>query len=70
MDANLKGNKNKLTFVLDSIEVSGYSIDCSGEIVLKKGAKIQKISGEEFDLGNADEDEFKDLMQDLNDISL
>ena len=70
LDANLKGNKNKLALTVESLEIAGSDIDCSGELVIKKGAKMQKISGEEFDLGNADEDEFRDMMQDLNDTTL
>lgn len=37
------------------------------EFSCKKGATIEKMDGERFDIGNADEDEFQDLYEDIQD---
>ena len=37
------------------------------ELTISEGAKMKKYQGKEFDLGNADEDEFTDLSEDIMD---
>ena len=68
LEANVKGNANKLSVALESIEVAGSSQDVDLQIELKSGAKMSKISGKEFDLGNADEDDLEDLVEEIEDI--
>ena len=65
--ANVKGNADQLTVVLDSYKENKDKIDLDMEFTLQKGAKFNKISGKEFDLGNADEDDFEDLIDDVMD---
>ena len=67
LEANVKGNANKLEVVLESIKVGGDSEDIDLAISLKSGAKFSKISGKEFDLGNADEDDLEDLAEEFMD---
>ena len=67
IDATLIGKSNELSFVLEDMDMDDYSISCDLEINLKKGASMQKIKGEEFDLGAADEDDLEDLVEDIED---
>lgn len=68
VDAVLDSKSNELSFVLEDFDMDYYSISCDLEINLKKGASLQKINGEEFDLGAADEDDLEDLIDDLEDV--
>lgn len=68
LKANVQGNANKLTIDLKRLEVGGDSGDVDLQIELKSGAKIGNISGKEFDLGNADEDDFEDLAEEFEDM--
>ena len=68
IEALLKGKANELSFVLEDIDMDYYSISCDLEMNLKKGASLQKIKGEEFDLGAADEDDLEDFIEELGDV--
>lgn len=65
VEAILTSKSNELSFVLEDMDNDYYNIDCELEINLKKGASLQKIKGEEFDLGAADEDDMEDFVNDL-----
>ncbi len=54
---------NEFTVELDEMDFDYFSI--SGSLSVKKGATMDKLKGEEFDLGNADEDELLDLARDI-----
>lgn len=47
-------------------ENSDYDIP-DMEFAITRGAKIQKFTGDEFDIGNADEDDIYDLLDDFSD---
>ena len=48
-----------------SFEVEDFAgLDASLSVYVKQGAKIEKYSGEEFDIGAADEEDFEDLIDD------
>lgn len=47
-------------------ENSDYDIP-DMEFAITRGAKIQKFTGDEFDIGNADEDDIYDLLEDIYD---
>ena len=68
VEATLTGKANELSFVLESFDMDYYDIDCDFQIILQKGASMQNIKGEEFDLGAADEDDMEDLLEDLMDV--
>lgn len=60
---NIIKKNNEITAKMDEMELGGVIV--SGSVSLKKGATISKLKGEEFDIGNADEDELEDLVMDL-----
>ena len=41
------------------------SEDGSGSITWKKGAQFEEVSGDTFDLGNATEEEWQDLLHEI-----
>lgn len=65
---NLKASKSKIVFALEEL-VYGYDIleGAELEVTLSDSVKMGKFSGKEFDLGNATEDDFEDLADDLED---
>ena len=42
--------------------------DISGTVTIKKGAEIEKYSGEEFDIGNASESDIYGLVSEMQDM--
>lgn len=56
---NIVKKNNELTIALDETQIDALLL--SGSVTLKKGAKFDKLKGEEFDIGNADEDDWEDL---------
>lgn len=66
-----KCSGSEFSFVLEELEIDGDSMvedeDLEFTVYAKKSVDIQKYSGEEFDLGSADEDDFDDLVDDLED---
>lgn len=61
---NRKGN----TLTLEVNEFEMYGVDASGSIVITGDVNVKSLSGEEFDIGNASEDDFEDLADDLQDF--
>lgn len=65
---NLKGSASKIVIKLEEFE---YDYDMLAgaelEVTLSDSVKMGKFSGKEFDLGNASEDDFEDLGDDLED---
>ncbi|MCR5800096.1 MAG: hypothetical protein K6G69_08480 [Lachnospiraceae bacterium] len=65
-EAKIESKGDSFKIIVEDIEVS-YDTYADIEIEIVKGAKIQKYSGsEEFDIGNADEDEFTELLDDVD----
>ena len=65
-EAKIESKADSFKIIMEEIEVE-YDTYADIEIEIVKGAKIQKYSGsEEFDVGNADEDEFMDLLDDID----
>lgn len=62
---------SEASFTLEELEVDGDSLidDISFTAFVKKKASIEEYKGKEFDLGSADEDDFEDLMYDLEDYA-
>lgn len=66
VSGNIVKKNNELTIALDESQIDAFLL--SGSVTLKKGAKLDKIKGEEFDIGNADEYDWEDLGEELEDI--
>lgn len=45
--------------------ISEVPEDVSGSITWKKGAQFEEVSGDTFDLGNATEEEWQDLLHEI-----
>ena len=68
LEATLTFDKNSYTMDVESISAYGQDLDLDKYIItVSNKAEIVKPKGEEFDLGNADEDEFEDLAEDIFD---
>lgn len=65
INAEIDVSRKGATFRLE--DISGSFDDVDFEISVNKGAKIQKLDGEEFDIGNASEDDFEDIVEDIED---
>ena len=61
-DANIKSKNGQVTFYVEDFTVDGVGMEM--ELIIKKGAKMDKLSGETFDLGNASESDLEDLIYD------
>ena len=60
---DVKSSSNEVSFVVDDFDFDD-EIEGSMSITFKKGAKTQKYTNtDEFDIGNADESDFEDLME-------
>ena len=57
---------NTLTLEMDDLEIDG--LDASGSITISGDVDIKLPKGEELDLGNASEDVWEDLAEDLEDF--
>ena len=70
-DVSVSGKLTKAgsSVTLKINEINSYYKNLSPDvqITFSEGAKMQKFSGKEFDLGNADEDDFMDLAEDIED---
>ena len=62
VSGTLEGKRDGLTLTMEGAGVN-ISLD------VKKGADLQKFSGEKFDIGNASEEEFQALVQEVYGIS-
>lgn len=62
---------SEASFALQELEYDGDSQmdDVSLSVFVKKKADIEKYEGEEFDLGSADEEDFEDLVYELEDYA-
>lgn len=65
---SIESDKNGFTFNIDEVSAEYGYYDFEGSIFLKKGADFEELDGEEFDIGNASEDEYMELMIELQDI--
>ena len=69
VEGNVKKSSNELMLTIDSLEyVDSYyeeSMEFSGYLSINSKASISKPSYEEFDLGNADEDDYMDVYNDI-----
>jgi hypothetical protein len=61
---NISSQRKSLTVAVD--EIDGIELN----FYAKKGAEIESQKGETFDLGNADWDDFRDLLDDISDSDL
>ena len=70
MDGTLSLGSEEMKVVVDQIALEGdysdYSL--SGDIAVTKGAVIDTMKGKTFDIGNASEEEYDELFDDLNQI--
>ena len=65
-EATITFDKNSYTMDFESLSSYGYEVDFDKyTITFSTKAEIVKPKGEEFDLGNADEDDFQDLAEDI-----
>ncbi len=62
---NFQSNSKELTMTIDSFEEDEEDMDTTIAIFVKKGATTEKISGEEYDLGNASETDLYELVEDI-----
>ena len=60
---NLAVDKNSMVITIDDLG-SDYE-DVSGSITWEKGAQFEEVSGDVFDLGNATEEEWQDLLREI-----
>lgn len=66
LSAVVNRKDNTLTFKVDELEIDG--VDASGSIVISGDVNLKSLKGKEFDLGNASEDDFEDLAEELEDF--
>lgn len=64
VDANLKSSANKLEVDIREVEIGSMSFTMDGNCTIKKGAKIKKLSGSEWDLSEMTESQWEDLVDD------
>ncbi|MBE5888981.1 MAG: hypothetical protein E7283_09190 [Lachnospiraceae bacterium] len=65
LEGTIVANGNGVEITDGELNIDNMSADFA--FSCKKGAKIEKLSGERFDLGNADEDDLEELVEDLQD---
>ena len=66
-EGKLTSSKSELNLKISDFKESYYSVSPDLNITIKKGAKMDKYSGKEFDLGNASKDDCMDLAEDIQD---
>ncbi|MBO5373364.1 MAG: hypothetical protein J6A75_11715 [Lachnospiraceae bacterium] len=66
----LDSNRNGVTLKADEFEVVGENIDIEFEAVVSKDAKFVELEGEEFDIGNASENDFEDIAEEIQKANL
>lgn len=64
IEGNLQGSSKEMTLSVDEFE-DDYGDELEFTLYIKKGASMQKLKGTEFDLGNASEEEWEELIDDL-----
>lgn len=65
LEGTIVANGNGVEITDGELNIDDMSADFA--FSCKKGAKIEKLSGDRFDLGNADEEELQELVEDLQD---
>ena len=65
LEGNIICNSNGVELTDAEFSFDGQSLEF--EFSCKKGVTMDKLNGDRFDIGNADEDDFEDLMEDLQD---
>ena len=67
MECTISISKNEIKYVFDSIEAYGSEVPVDSlEMILSTKADIKEPKkGENFDLGNADEDDFEELIEEI-----
>lgn len=65
IEGNIKCDNNGVV-ITDGEMKNGYG-GLDFEFSCKKGAKIEKLKGEKFDIGNADMDDIEDILEDIQD---
>ena len=63
----IESDRDGLTITIDGVSDEYSDYDFEGSISLEKGADFQELDGDKFDIGNATEDEFMDLMMEIQD---
>jgi hypothetical protein len=63
IDGNLQSSSKSVSLTIDDGILDGMNV--SGTVYINKKASMQKFKGKEFDVGNAEEDDFEDLDSDL-----
>lgn len=66
VEGNLQSNSKEMKIVIDEVEFNGEDQKISCDVSVKKGASMQKFDGEEFDLGDASESDYRDLQRDIS----
>ncbi|MCR4787713.1 MAG: hypothetical protein K5888_03915, partial [Lachnospiraceae bacterium] len=59
---NIKSEDDEVVISLDEFAPEDSEIEINGTITIKKAAKIKEMSGDEFDIGSADEDELEEVI--------
>ena len=70
VNASIDASKNNVAITLKDLEVDDRIIGIEGTISVKKGAKVTALKGEEFDLGNASESDFEELLENIQDAAI
>ena len=60
-----RGFPESRILVITIDDLGSASEDVSGSITWKKGAQFEEVSGDTFDLGNATEEEWQDLLHEI-----
>lgn len=63
----LESNEEELKLSVDTFDFYGLIDNVGCEVTVKKGAEPQEMVGEEFDIGNATEEEFYEMLSEVYD---
>lgn len=67
ISGKLISSKSEVNLKISDVESYYYSVSPDLSITVKKGAKMEKYDGKQFDLGKADEDDYRELLEDIQD---
>lgn len=67
MSGTIVSERNGFTITIDQYNDGYDDYEFEGSFSLKKGADFKKFEGDNFDIGNASEDEVMDLMMEISD---
>lgn len=65
VEGNMKKTSKGVSFSIEELEQYGYSYDMAINFLVEKDAKMKKFSGKEFDIGNASEDDFEEIEEEI-----